>query len=197
MTIDFDKLQGLVPVVIQDDATAEVLMVGFMNREALERTSTGNSVVFWSRSRGILWKKGETSGNDLRVISITPDCDNDALLIRVEPAGPTCHTGERSCFGAGAVVQPGTLKRLERVIHERKSQPTPGSRTAKLFSRGSLRIAQKVGEEAVETILASTGEDNAPTVSEAADLLYHLTVLFAAKGITWSDVEKELRDRME
>lgn len=194
--IDFAKGQGLVPAIVQDDSTGEVLMLGYMNEESLERTRKTKRATFWSRSKQALWEKGETSGHTLHVVSITPDCDQDALLVRVRPDGPTCHTGARSCFGDDAALSGSTLRTLESIIIDRKDHPEEGSRTTKLFTKGPLRIAQKVGEEAVETILASASGDNTATVSESADLLYHLSVLFAAKGIRWEEVEEELRGRM-
>jgi phosphoribosyl-ATP pyrophosphohydrolase/phosphoribosyl-AMP cyclohydrolase len=171
-------------------------MLGYMNTEALERTRTTKRVTFWSRSKQALWEKGETSGHTHHVVSITPDCDQDSLLVRVRPDGPTCHTGTRSCFGDNASVSGSTLRVLESIILDRKERPAEGSHTARLFEKGPLRIAQKVGEEAVETILASASENKKATISESADLLYHLSVLFAAKGIRWEEVEEELRGRM-
>lgn len=196
MNIDFTKDGDIVPAVVQDDSTGEVLMVGYMNDAALKQTRETNRVTFWSRSRQALWEKGETSGNTLHLVSISPDCDGDALLVRAKPAGPTCHTGERSCFGPLPSHASGTLRQLERIVLERKAHPRDGSRTTRLFNKGALRIAQKVGEEAVETILAAASEDRSGTISEAADLLYHLTVLFAEKGIGWEEVETELKGRM-
>ena len=196
MNIDFDKHNGLVPAIVQDDGTGDVLMVGYMNREALDLTLSGRKVTFWSRSRKRRWKKGEASGNELDLVSVLPDCDNDALLIRAIPTGPVCHTGKRSCFGESSVARRGVVRRLEEIVHDRKQNPKEGSYTSGLFMRGGLRIAQKVGEEAVETILAATGADTERTVSEAADLVYHLTVLLAENGIGWEDVESELERRM-
>ncbi len=197
MTIDFSKGEGLVPAIVQDDANGDVLMIGYMNQEALRRTQETKRATFWSRSRGELWEKGETSGNTLHVVSIAADCDGDALLIRARPDGPVCHTGQRSCFGDASFFSATTLRHLEHIVADRKAHPREGSWTTRLFERGLSRIAQKVGEEAVETVLAASVQNRKETISESADLLYHLTVLFAASGIRWQEVEKELQGRMK
>ncbi|HLX12308.1 MAG TPA: bifunctional phosphoribosyl-AMP cyclohydrolase/phosphoribosyl-ATP diphosphatase HisIE [Bacteroidota bacterium] len=201
--INFSKLNGLVPAVIQDSADGSVLMLGFMNREALQKTLAEKQVVFWSRSKQRLWKKGETSGNFLDVQSIALDCDGDALLISAKPHGPTCHTGERSCFGSRpsppAPLPTGergdAIAELASVIHERKMTMPEDSYTAKLFRKGISRIAQKVGEEAVELAIAAQYPDKQRCIEESADLLYHLLVLLEEKGIGLSDVYTELNSR--
>jgi phosphoribosyl-ATP pyrophosphohydrolase/phosphoribosyl-AMP cyclohydrolase len=195
---------GLVPAVVQDVATREVLMLAYMNREALERTLETGESWFWSRSRAELWHKGSTSGHRQRVVEIRYDCDADALLLGVEPAGPACHTGEQSCFyrhlpagpAADAILPPGSvLPRLEAIIHDRKTNTRPGSYTCQLLAAGLHRLAQKVGEEAIEVLLAAQGEADERLSSEVADLVYHLLVLLAARGLTWTDVEAELARR--
>jgi len=181
LRIDFDKMGGLVPAIVQDAKSREMLMLGYMNAEALAKTEAEGIVTFHSRSKGRLWTKGETSGNVLKVVSITPDCDADALLILAEPVGPTCHTGTTSCF----VAEPdGALARLEATIVTRKTAGvTDKSYTAKLFAEGLPRIAQKVGEEGVEVVIAALSGTDAQLSGEAADLLYHLIVLLQARGL--------------
>jgi len=181
LRIDFDKMGGLVPAIVQDAKSREMLMLGYMNAEALAKTEAEGIVTFHSRSKGRLWTKGETSGNVLKVVSITPDCDADALLILAEPVGPTCHTGTTSCF----VAEPdGALARLEATIVARKTAGvTDKSYTAKLFADGLPRIAQKVGEEGVEVVIAALSGTDAQLSGEAADLLYHLIVLLQARGL--------------
>ena len=195
--LNFAKLNGLVPAIIQDAATRQVLMVGFMNREAVEKTIQERTVTFWSRTKGRLWQKGETSGNTLAVSSMQIDCDGDALLVRAIPAGPICHTGSFTCFGeeksAGADA---VLEGLEEIIRERREQMSSESYTAKLFRKGTPRIAQKVGEEAVETVVAAMQKDREGLKEEAADLLYHLLVLLRDQGLNLSDVTTVLKKRM-
>ena len=195
---------GLVPAVAQDAHTGQVLMLAWMNDEALRRTLDSGQAWFWSRSRGELWHKGATSGNFLDVVEVRYDCDGDALLLRVEPAGPACHTGQQSCFyrrlpdGAEAGAPPvagGVLSHLEATIRQRQAQPRPGSYTNRLFDGGLPLMARKVGEEAVEVVVAAQGEGDERLVSEAADLAYHLLVLLAARGLSWVDVEAELARR--
>ncbi len=193
-SLDWKKSGELVPAIVQDAATLQVLMLGFMNREALVKTLASGRVTFWSRSRKALWEKGETSGNTLRLISIDADCDNDALLILAEPVGPTCHRGTTSCFGDADAPGVGWLARLEKIIEEKRGQDPAKSYTAKLFSEGIERIAQKVGEEGVETALAgATASEKLP--EEAADLLYHLLVLLRAREIRLEQVADVLRAR--
>jgi phosphoribosyl-AMP cyclohydrolase / phosphoribosyl-ATP pyrophosphohydrolase len=197
-TLNFGKLNGLVPAIVQDASTRQVLMVGFMNREAAEKTLQEGRVTFWSRTKGRLWQKGETSGNTLEVSSISVDCDNDALLIRANPAGPVCHTGSFTCFGEEREGDDDSvLDVLESIIRSRRQQMPTESYTAKLFQQGTSRIAQKVGEEAVETVVAALGTDRNALKEEAADLLYHLLVLLQDRGLALADVEGVLRKRME
>jgi phosphoribosyl-ATP pyrophosphohydrolase/phosphoribosyl-AMP cyclohydrolase len=194
LQIDFDKESGLVPAIVQDHQTREVLMLGYMNQEAVVRTLKSNRVTFYSRSRKEIWIKGETSGNTLELISMYMDCDQDALLVLARPKGPTCHTGEYSCFG----VEPDArtfLGRLEEVILDRQENPKPGSYTTKLFEKGIQKIAQKVGEEAVELILESETGSDERLLNEGADLFYHLMVLLRARELSLSDLVKVLEER--
>ena len=193
LNIDFDKGNGLVPVVVQDDITMQVLMVGYMNGEAYRRTLEEGIVTFFSRSKQRLWTKGETSGNYLRVKGITADCDSDTILIRAEPAGPVCHKGTYSCFGEARAK--GFIYKLENVINQRIEEDTAGSYTNKLFKKGINKIAQKVGEEAVELIIEAKDDNIELFKNEAADLLYHLLVLLRAKGVNFSDIEEVLVSR--
>ena len=195
---------GLVPAVAQDAHTGQVLMLAWMNAEALRRTLGEGQAWFWSRSRGELWHKGATSDNFLDVVEVRYDCDGDAVLLRVEPAGPACHTGQQSCFyrrlpdDAEAGAPPaagGVLDHLEAVIRQRQAHPRPGSYTNRLFDGGLPLMARKVGEEAVEVVVAAQGEGDERLVSEAADLAYHLLVLLAGRGLSWADVEAELARR--
>ncbi len=188
--LDWSKGSGLLPAIVQDVATGEVRMLGLVNREALGETERSGFVTFYSRSRQRLWRKGESSGNLLSVEAILPDCDADALLILARPAGPTCHTGADSCFGTGA-AEVGLLARLAA----RSGASADESYTARLLAAGVKRIAQKVGEEGVEVALAATGGNPGELASEAADLLYHLTVLLRATGTSWDDVAAELQAR--
>ena len=194
--IHFEKMNGLVPAIVQDSADGTVLMVGFMNREALEQTLAQNRVVFWSRSKSRLWKKGETSGNFLNVVAVDVDCDGDSLLILARPEGPVCHTGERSCFPAKTrFTSRFALQDLEATITERKKSMPENSYTAKLFKDGVARIAQKVGEEAVELAIAAQHSDRKRVVEESADVMYHVLVLLAEKEIALTDVLAELDKR--
>lgn len=191
-TLTYDDC-GLLPVVVQDETSGAVLMLAYADREAVERTLATGEVHFWSRSRQTLWRKGETSGNVLRVVSITADCDGDALLVRARPAGPTCHTGSRSCFEPN----PARLELgwLAEVLASRRDAGAEGSYTARLLARGLPRIAQKVGEEATETVVAALAGDDAELTGEAADLLYHLLVLLAARDVDPGAVAAELARR--
>jgi phosphoribosyl-ATP pyrophosphohydrolase/phosphoribosyl-AMP cyclohydrolase len=191
--INFKKGDGLVPAIIQDNSTLQVLMVGYMNEEAYEQTVREGKVTFFSRSKNRLWTKGETSGNFLIVKEITTDCDNDALLVKVDPAGPVCHTGRFSCFGEE--VSKGFVYRLENIISERIEGNAEGSYTNKLFKKGINKVAQKVGEEAVELVIEAKDDNIGLFKNEAADLLYHFLILLKTKNVAFEDVEEVLRDR--
>lgn len=194
----WDKGDGLLPAVVQDAASGAVLMLAFMNAEALCETLKRGRVVFFSRSRNRLWEKGETSGNTLQLVDIDTDCDSDSILVRARPAGPTCHRNTFTCFGDGSAPTTdgiGFLSRLEDVISARIAESPEGSYTAKLFARGVKRMAQKVGEEGVEVALAAQAGDNAELLSESADLLYHLTLLLKARGLSLDAVGAELAAR--
>ena len=195
MNLDFSKNNGLIPIIIQDNQTQQVLMLGYMNEEAFQKTQQENMVTFFSRSKNRLWTKGETSGNFLKVISIKEDCDEDALLIKVEPNGPTCHNGTISCFANEAPIS--FLKELENVIEERISNPNSESYVASLFQKGINKIAQKVGEEAVELVIEAKDNNADLFLGEAADLLFHYLVLLKAKGFGLENVETILKDRMK
>lgn len=195
MKIDFDKGNGLVPAIVQDSETLQVLMLGYMNADAVEKTRTSGLVTFYSRSRQTLWTKGETSGNTLSLEEMEVDCDNDTLLIKARPAGPTCHEGTISCFGDKGAQGVGFLSYLEQLIQGRKSAAPDSSYTASLLNGPLHRAAQKVGEEGVETALAAVAETDDKLVSEAADLIYHTLVLLAAKDVSFSDVIAELQSR--
>ncbi|MBL7833430.1 MAG: bifunctional phosphoribosyl-AMP cyclohydrolase/phosphoribosyl-ATP diphosphatase HisIE [Cyclobacteriaceae bacterium] len=191
--IDFDKLNGLVPCVVQDAATQKVLMVAFMNVEAYEKTVREKKVTFYSRSKKRLWTKGETSGNSLELVEIIQDCDNDSLLVKVIPKGPTCHTGADTCFNEKN--EGWDLNRLETIIKDRKASPKKGSYTTSLFEAGINKIAQKVGEEAVELVIEAKDDNRDLFLNEAADLLYHYLVLLQAKGMSLDDVKGVLKKR--
>ena len=195
MNIDFAKGNGIVPVVIQDNNTLQVLMVGYMNEEAYIKTSEEKKVTFFSRSKNRLWTKGETSGNYLYVEEVLTDCDNDSLLIKVNPAGPICHTGSISCFGNENAK--GFIYKLEHVIDQRIKNNTEGSYTNKLYKKGINKVAQKVGEEAVELVIEAKDENIELFKSEAADLLYHLLILLKIKGVTVESIEGVLKERHE
>ena len=188
----WDKQDGLLPVVIQDANTLGVLMLGYMDRAALLATIECGDVTFFSRSRQQLWRKGEQSGNVLRLVSIETDCDQDTLLVMAEPAGPTCHLGSTSCFPNAAH---DVLSALDARIAERERERPAGSYTTKLFEAGVRRISQKVGEEGVETALAGVVQDDAALLGEAADLLYHLLVLLRARGLSLADAKAVLKSR--
>ena len=197
MNLDFQKYaDGLVPAIIQDAESGRVLMLGFMNGEALAATEASGRVTFYSRSKQRLWTKGETSGNFLEVVSIKADCDNDTLLVRARRQGPVCHTGSATCFDE--TNEPSTigfLTELERVIAERRSEPAEGSYVASLFAKGINRIAQKVGEEAVETVIAAKEPDVEAFKNEAADLLFHYLVLLNEKGVSLGEIAETLAAR--
>ena len=196
MQIDFDKLQGLVPAIIQDAVTNKVLMLGFMNREAYEKTVQTGLVTFWSRTRNCLWTKGETSGNVLRVVNILNDCDNDTLLIKVNPAGPVCHTGADTCWNETNERNPLLfLTELQDFIIKRHEEMPEGSYTTSLFKDGLNRMAQKVGEEALELVIEATNGTNDRLIYEGSDMLYHLIVLLTSKGLRIEDMAAELAER--
>jgi phosphoribosyl-AMP cyclohydrolase / phosphoribosyl-ATP pyrophosphohydrolase len=194
MILNFSKYQdGLMPAIIQDAATDKVLMLGFMNNEAYHQTKISQKVTFFSRSRQQLWTKGETSGNFLLVKDILLDCDQDTLLIKATPVGPVCHTGADTCFNE---TNPGfTLAQLEQIITDRKNNPSDSSYTSSLFKKGINKVAQKVGEEAVEVVIESKDNDEEKFLSESADLLFHYLILLQAKGYTLQDVVKVLAGR--
>lgn len=196
MQIDFDKLQGLVPAVIQDAVTNKVLMLGFMNREAYDKTVQTGLVTFWSRTRNCLWTKGETSGNVLRVVKILNDCDNDTLLVKVNPAGPVCHTGADTCWNETNERNPLLfLSELQDFINKRHEEMPEGSYTTSLFKDGLNRMAQKVGEEALELVIEATNGTNERLIYEGSDMLYHLIVLLTSKGLRIEDMAAELAER--
>lgn len=193
MNIDFNKSDGLVPVVIQDEQTLEVLMLGYMNAEAFEKTQAEGKVTFYSRSKNRLWTKGEESGNFLFVKSIHIDCDNDTLLIKVSPFGPTCHTGSRSCFKTE--YNQNFIFELANIINDRYENPVEGSYINKMRAKGLNKIAQKVGEEGVETVIAALAESDEDLIGEASDLLFHLMFLLKEKGLSIQDIAKKLESR--
>ena len=207
MKIDFEKMGGLVPAIIQDAMTKNVLMLGFMNEEAYEKTLATKHVTFWSRTRNTLWTKGETSGHFLNLVDMKIDCDNDTLLVRVNPVGPTCHTGTDTCWGEeNTPIENGELRmensnpllflsELQSFIDKRKQEMPEGSYTTSLFNKGVNKIAQKVGEEALETVIEATNGTTDHLVYEASDLLYHLIVLLTEKGLRIEDVAEELHKR--
>ncbi len=192
--LDFSKLDGLIPAIVIDSSTEQVLMLGFMNREALQKTFDTNKVTFFSRTRKSLWTKGETSGNFLELVEIKPDCDNDTLLVYAKPTGNTCHTGNYSCFG----LEKDNLKflnQLFKLIKNRKVEMPKNSYTTRLFLEGSNRIIQKVGEEAIETVIAAKNRDKKEIINEVSDLIYHLFVLLAEQNIDLNDIANKLVER--
>ncbi len=195
MKVDFSKNNGLIPVIIQNNETLQVLMLGYMNEEALQKTQNENVVTFFSRSKNRLWTKGESSRNYLKVISIKEDCDQDALLIQVIPNGPTCHNGTTSCFATEPQIS--FLNELENVIENRIANPSSESYVASLFQKGINKIAQKVGEEAVELVIEAKDDNQNLFVGEAADLLFHYLILLQAKSLKLIDIEQELARRMK
>ena len=196
MNLRYDKYaDGLIPAIVQDAGTGAVLMLGFMNEEALLKTQASGQVTFYSRSRSQLWTKGETSGNFLKVVSIAPDCDEDTLLIKAIPSGPVCHNGTATCFG-DAIRRPFDLiTELESVIDDRRATNAEGSYVASLFAKGINKIAQKVGEEAVELVIEAKDDDRDKCLSEAADLLFHYLILLRAKNESICDVLAVLATR--
>lgn len=196
MEIDFKKQGGLVPAIIQDNITNKVLMLGYMNEDAYEQTLKTGKVTFWSRSRQCLWTKGETSGNFLNLVSIKSDCDNDTLLVRVNPVGPACHLGTDTCWGEKNETNPLLfLIELQDFINKRHEEMPEGSYTTSLFKDGLNRMAQKVGEEALETVIEATNGTNERLIYEASDMFYHLIVLLTSKGLRIEDIAKELQVR--
>ncbi|GJQ64080.1 MAG: histidine biosynthesis bifunctional protein HisIE [Melioribacteraceae bacterium] len=192
--LNFDKGDGLIPAIITDYITREVLMLGYMNKSSIEETINSGKVTFFSRSKKRLWKKGETSGNFLNLKSVTADCDNDTLLISVIPEGPVCHNGTYTCFN-GEFNNLGFLNQLEEIIKQRKDTLPENSYTTKLFKSGENRIIQKVGEEAIETVIAAKNNDREEIVEETSDLIFHLMVMLAEKNISLNDITTNLRNR--
>ncbi len=196
MKIDFTKSNGLVPAIIQDAKTKAVLMLGYMNEEAFAKTKESGKVTFFSRTKNRLWTKGEESGNFLNVVDIKIDCDNDTLLIKANPVGPTCHTGTDTCWAEKSETSPTEfLAYLEETIQNRKNNPSEKSYTSQLLAKGINKVAQKVGEEAVEIVIEAKDDNKELFLGEAADLMYHYIVLLAAKGYKLEDVVKVLRER--
>ncbi len=193
--LDFNKMNGLIPAIIQDSYTQKVLMLGFMNKEAYEKTIETEKVTFYSRSKQRLWTKGETSGNFLEVVSIKSDCDNDTLLIQAHPTGPVCHTGTDTCWGEKNEQDIMFLKELQDFIDKRHEEMPEKSYTTSLFLSGVNKMAQKVGEEAVETIIEACNGTDERLIYEGADLLYHLIVLLTSKGYRIEDLARELKER--
>src|ERR1700742_313044 len=193
MNIDFNKTDGIIPVIIQDEQTLEVLMLGYMNQEAYDKTVRENIVTFFSRTKNRLWTKGETSNNFLHVKSIAQDCDNDTLLIKVKADGPTCHTGSRSCFNTE--YNQNFIMELENIITDRYENPQEGSYVNKLRNKGLNKIAQKVGEEGVETVIAALAETETDLINEASDLVFHLLVLLKEKNLSLERIAKNLEER--
>ena len=193
-SLAWEKMGGLLPALVQDRSTGRVLMLGYMSRDALAATLERGRVVFHSRSKGRLWEKGESSGNFLALLGVWTDCDRDALLVAAEPGGPTCHLGTTSCFG-GTEAGPGFLGDLAKIVQGRAGADASTSYTARLLEAGPAAIAQKIGEEGVELALAAVGRDAEGCAEEAADLVYHMTVLMKARGFGWEDVATVLRKR--
>ena len=196
MNINFEKQNGLIPAIIQDSVTLNVLMLGYMNEEAYKKTVSTKKVTFYSRSRKCLWTKGETSGNYLELVSIKTDCDNDTLLIRAIPHGPTCHTGTDTCWGEDNKKNPVLfLTELQDFINKRHEEMPENSYTTSLFKDGTERMAQKVGEEALEAVIEAVKGDNKRLIYESSDMLYHLIVLLTSKGLRIEQVISELAER--
>ncbi|EHH1029008.1 bifunctional phosphoribosyl-AMP cyclohydrolase/phosphoribosyl-ATP diphosphatase HisIE [Vibrio parahaemolyticus] len=195
--INWEKVDGLVPAIVQDFQSSQVLMMGYMNQDALAKTGETGQVTFFSRTKERLWTKGETSGNVLQLVNISLDCDNDTLLVRVNPIGPTCHTGTTTCWDGDAQEESQMvwLHQLEQLLAARKSADPDSSYTASLYARGTKRISQKVGEEGVEVALAATSGDKVELVCESADLIYHLLVLLQDQGLSMNDVVNKLKER--
>ncbi len=195
MNIDFSKMNGLIPAIIQDAVSGKVLMQGYMNEEALEKTKESGMVTFFSRSKNRLWTKGETSGNFLELVSIAGDCDGDSILVKANPRGPVCHTGSDTCWDEENSSKTGFIDQLRAIIKDRKNNPSDKSYTASLFAKGINKVAQKVGEEAVEIVIEAKDDNKELFLGEAADLLFHYLVLLEAKGYELDEVMKVLIDR--
>lgn len=195
MSLNFDKMGGILPAIIQDAKTNEILMLGFMNLEAYEKTVSEEKVTFYSRTKERLWTKGEESGNFMDVVEILEDCDADTLLIRVNPQGPACHTGMRTCFGETVQDDLSFLQNLQALLQSRKEELPENSYTAKLFRNGPRKIAKKVGEEAAELVIEAMDSDDECFLNEAADLLFHMTILLIDRGYRLEDVVKVLKER--
>ncbi len=195
MSLNFDKMGGILPAIIQDAQTNEVLMLGFMNQEAYEKTVSEGKVTFYSRTKERLWTKGEESGNFMDVVEILEDCDADTLLIRANPQGPACHTGMRTCFGETDQDNLSFLQNLQALLQSRKEELPENSYTAKLFRQGPRKIAKKLGEEAAELVIEAMDTDDECFINEAADLLFHMTILLVDRGYRLEDVAKILADR--
>ncbi|MBR9875442.1 bifunctional phosphoribosyl-AMP cyclohydrolase/phosphoribosyl-ATP diphosphatase HisIE [Vibrio sp. J1-1] len=195
--INWEKVDGLVPAIVQDFQSSQVLMMGYMNQDALVKTGETGQVTFFSRTKERLWTKGETSGNVLQLVNISLDCDNDTLLVKVNPIGPTCHTGTTTCWDGDPQEESQMvwLHQLEQLLAARKDADPESSYTASLYARGTKRISQKVGEEGVEVALAATSGDKAELVCESADLIYHLMVLLQDQGLSMNDVVNKLKER--
>jgi phosphoribosyl-ATP pyrophosphohydrolase/phosphoribosyl-AMP cyclohydrolase len=195
MSLNFDKMGGILPAIIQDARSGEVLMLGFMNREAYEKTISDGKACFYSRTKKRLWTKGEESGNYLNVVEILEDCDHDTLLVKVDPVGPVCHTGQRSCFGEPKGNELGFLSTLQYLLRKRREELPENSYTSELFRSGVNKIAQKLGEEAVELVIESKDQDDGRFLNEAADLLFHLLILLVERGYGLEDVAGILEER--
>ncbi len=195
--LDWDKVDGMVPAIVQDFTSSQVLMMGYMNQDALQKTAETGQVTFFSRTKQRLWTKGETSGNVLQLVNMALDCDNDTLLVKVKPIGPTCHLGNITCWDVDPQEESQMvwLHQLESLLAERKNADPDSSYTASLYARGTKRISQKVGEEGVEVALAATSGDKAELICESADLVYHLMVLLQDQGLSFSDVIDKLKER--
>jgi phosphoribosyl-ATP pyrophosphohydrolase/phosphoribosyl-AMP cyclohydrolase len=195
MNIDFSKMNGLIPAIVQDAVSGKVLMQGYMNEEALEKTKESGMVTFFSRSKNRLWTKGETSGNFMELVSIAGDCDGDSILVKANPRGPVCHTGSDTCWDEENSSKTGFIDQLRAIIKNRKNNPSDKSYTASLFAKGINKVAQKVGEEAVEIVIEAKDENKELFLGEAADLLFHYLVLLEAKGYELDEVMEVLIDR--
>ncbi|KPQ19721.1 MAG: bifunctional phosphoribosyl-ATP pyrophosphohydrolase / phosphoribosyl-AMP cyclohydrolase HisIE [Algoriphagus marincola HL-49] len=195
MNIDFNKMNGLIPAIVQDAVSGKVLMQGYMNEEALEKTKESGMVTFFSRSKNRLWTKGETSGNFMELVSIAGDCDGDSILVKANPRGPVCHTGSDTCWDEENSSKTGFIDQLRAIIKDRKNNPSDKSYTTSLFAKGINKVAQKVGEEAVEIVIEAKDDNKELFLGEAADLLFHYLVLLEAKGYELDEVMEVLIDR--